>query len=192
MNMKWFAAYILIILFIAPGCDLRRREEYLQKKEAELNQKEQELLLKEKTLQLKEQELQKTLKTDSSLVTDTTNLYNPAIIGFWLVKMVCTETTCAGSAVGDTKTEQWNISYESNFIIVKAMSDDKLVRTYTGKPAGDVIELTEKLTDDGTQSSTTMIVRARLISSNRMEGTREIVRDNNCKVVYSLQMEKQQ
>ena len=129
--------------------------------------------------------------TDSNRV-DTTNLYNPAIIGIWSVKMVCTETTCAGSAVGDTKTEQWNISYESNTIIAKAMSDDKLVRTYTGKPNADVIELAEKLAEDGLQSSTNMLVRLRLISSNRMEGQREIVRENNCKVIYSLQMEKQE
>jgi hypothetical protein len=189
--MKWFAAYTLIIFFIAPGCDLRKREEFLQKKEAELNQKEQELLLKEKTLQLKDEELQKMQKPDSSANVDTMILYNPAIIGFWSVKMVCTEATCPGSAVGDTKTEQWNISYESNTIIAKAMSDDKLVRTYTGKPNADVIELTEQLADEGTQGSTSMIVRLRLINDNRIEGQREIVRDNNCKVVYSLQMEKQ-
>ena len=72
------------------------------------------------------------------------------------------------------------------------MSDDKLVRTYTGKPNADVIELAEKLAEDGLQSSTNMLVRLRLISSNRIEGQREIVRENNCKVIYSLQMEKQQ
>lgn len=190
--MKWFATYILVLFFVAPGCDLRKREENLQKKEAELAQKEQELLLKEKTLQLKEEELQKASKTDSSSVVDTMSLYNPAIIGFWSVKMICTETTCAGSAVGDTKTEQWNISYESNTIIAKVISDDKLVRTYTGKPNADVIELAEPLAEDGLQSSTSMIVRLRLINNNRMEGQREILRENNCKVVYSLQLDKQQ
>jgi hypothetical protein len=190
--MKWFATYILFILIVAPGCDLRKREENLKKKEAELAQKEQQLLLKEKTLQLKEEELQNAAKTDSSPIVDTMKLYNPAVIGFWSVKMICTEATCAGSAVGDTKTEQWNISYESNTIIAKAMSADKLVRTYTGRPNAEVIELAEQLADDGLQSSTNMIVRLRLVTSNRMEGQREIVRENNCKVVYSLQLDKQQ
>jgi hypothetical protein len=83
--MKWFATYILFILIVAPGCDLRKREENLKKKEAELAQKEQQLLLKEKTLQLKEEELQKAPKTDSGSIVDTMKLYNPAVIGFWSV-----------------------------------------------------------------------------------------------------------
>ena len=188
--MRLFSLYIAAMLLILPGCDLRQREEFLQKKEAELNQKEQELLLREKTLQLKEEELRKVQQGDSTAISDTTALYNPGIIGFWGVKMICTETTCPGSAVGDSKTEQWNISYESNNIIAKAMDNDKLVRTYVGKPHADVIELTERLADTS-QVSASMIVRLRLIDNNRMEGQREIVRDRDCKVVYSLQMEKQ-
>jgi hypothetical protein len=105
--------------------------------------------------------------------------------------MTCTEATCAGSAVGDTKTEQWNISYEANTIIAKAMSDDKLVRTYTGIPAGEVIELVEGPHANVSQSATKMIVRLRLINSTAMDGKREIIR-NNCKVIYDLKMEKQQ
>ena len=70
------------------------------------------------------------------------------------------------------------------------MDNDKLVRTYVDKPHADVIELTEKLADTS-EVSASMIVRLRLIDNNRMEGQREIVRDRDCKVVYSLQMEKQ-
>ena len=192
-NMKWLIILLLIIFSLGPGCDLRTREENLQKREAALSQKEQELLLQEKTLQIKEQELLKReQQIGSSLIVDTAKLYNPAIIGIWSVKMTCTETTCTGSAVGDTRTEQWNISYESNTIIAKAMFGDKLVRTYTGRPIADVIELAEKRTDEGSPSPTRMTVRLRLTTNNRIEGQREIVRNNNCKVVYSLQMEKQQ
>ena len=190
--MKRFVFYLLILTFFISGCDLRKREEQLEAKEAVLNQKEQELLLKEKTLQIKEDELLlRERKTDSTVKTDTTSLYNTAIIGFWSVKMTCTEATCAGSAVGDTKTEQWNISYEANTIIAKAMSDDKLVRTYTGIPAGEVIELVEGPHANVSQSATKMIVRLRLINSTAMDGKREIIR-NNCKVIYDLKMEKQQ
>ena len=189
--MKRFFLYLLVLVFFNSGCDLRKREEQLQAKEAALNQKEQELLLKEKTLQIKEEELLlRERKSDSTVKTDTTSLYNTAIIGFWSVKMTCTEATCAGSAVGDTKTEQWNISYEANTIIAKAMSDDKLVRTYTGI-AGQVIELVEGPHQSVSQPATKMIVRLRLIDSTSMNGQREIIR-NNCKVIYDLQMEKQQ
>lgn len=189
--MKRFVLYLLVLVFLSSGCDLRKREEQLQAKEAALNQKEQELLLKEKTLQIKEDELLlRERKSDSTIKTDTTNLYNTAIIGFWAVKMTCTEATCPGSAVGDTKTEQWNISYEANTIIAKAMSDDKLVRTYTGIPGGQVIELVEGPHESALQPATKMIVRLRLIDSTSMDGKREIIR-NNCKVIYDLQMEKQ-
>ena len=58
-NMKWLIILLLIIFSLGPGCDLRTREEDLQKREAALSQKEQELLLQEKTLQIKEQELLK-------------------------------------------------------------------------------------------------------------------------------------
>jgi hypothetical protein len=189
--MKRFVLYLLLLFLFNSGCDLRKREEELQAKKAALNQKEQELLLKEKTLQIKEEELLlRERKFDSTIKTDTASLYNTAIIGFWFVKMTCTETTCAGSAVGDTKTEQWNISYEANTIIAKAMSDDKLVRTYTGIPSGEVIELIEGQQGNVSQSATKMIVRLRLINRTTMDGQREIIR-NNCKVIYDLQMEKQ-
>jgi hypothetical protein len=188
--MKCFAIYLFALFSLGAGCDLRTREEDLKKREIALAQKEQELLLKEKTLQIKEDELiNREQKTDTSSTVDTTKLYNPAIIGIWSVKMTCTETTCAGSAVGDTKTEQWNISYEANAIIAKAMSDEKLVRTYTGVPKGDVIELAEQPQNVISQPLTTMVVRLRLTNINTMEGQREIIRDN-CKVTYALQMVK--
>jgi hypothetical protein len=187
--MKLTGFFLLILTILAPACGLRQKEEQLNKKEAALNQKEQELLLKEKTLEIKEQELLvREQKIDSTAQTDTTMLYNPAIIGIWDVKMTCTQTTCAGSAVGDTRTEQWNVSYESNSVIVKAMADDKLIRTYIGAPNQNTIELKDQQTTDS--SSTKMTVRLRLINATTMDGEREIIRENNCKVVYSLQLNK--
>ena len=35
-----------------------------------------------------------------------------------------------------------------------------------------------------------MVVRLRVVNEKTMEGQREIIRDNNCKVVYAMQMEK--
>ena len=187
--MKLVALSLIILCTITNGCGLRQREEQLKKKEAELNQKEQELLLREKTLEIKEKEDSlKTSQVDSTIQSDTSALYNPAIIGIWNVKMTCTETSCSGSAVGDTRTEQWNISFESNAVIVKAMADDKLIRTYIGSPNNSRLELKDQQIDS---SSTKMVVRLRLIDKTTMDGVREILRENNCKVVYNLEMNKQ-
>jgi len=190
--MKWYVLSLIALLFFTPGCEPRTREEELQKKEIALNQKEQELLLKEKTLHLKEQELQqREQKMDSSLKTDTTNLYNPALIGRWSVKMTCIETTCTGSAVGDTKNEQWDISYQGKTIIAKAMAGDKLVRIYTGFFTDNRVELTEDTESTPSQTATKMVVRLQIVDETSIDGQREIVREDDCKVVYELQMKKQ-
>jgi len=42
--------------------------------------------------------------------------------------MRCTETNCSGSAVGDTKNEQWEIGYQNGGIVAQAFSGNKLVR----------------------------------------------------------------
>ncbi|MEO6357755.1 MAG: hypothetical protein ABIU77_02045 [Ferruginibacter sp.] len=191
--MKWYVLSLTALLFFSPGCGSRTREEALQKKEITLNQKEQELLLKEKTLQLKEEELQQKEKTkiDSSLKTDTTNIYNAALIGRWSVKMTCTEASCSGSAVGDTKSEQWDISYQGKTIIAKAMTGDKLIRIYTGNNIGNSIELKEDNQNTPSTTATTMLVRLQMINEKNVEGQREIVREDDCRIVYALQLKKQ-
>lgn len=190
--MKWFALFLFSFLFFCSGCDLRKREEELQKREAALNQKEQEIFLKEKTLQLKEQELVKReQKIDTIQKEDSTHLYNALLIGVWQVKMTCTETTCAGSAVGDTKTEQWTISYQGNTIIAKAMDGEKLVRVYTGFYTGNTVELVEDREGISLQPDIKMVVRLQLVNETTMDGQRDIVRQDDCKVVYALQLKKQ-
>jgi hypothetical protein len=36
-----------------------------------------------------------------------------------------------------------------------------------------------------------MVVRLQVINDKTIEGQREIIRDDNCKIVYALQMNKQ-
>src|SRR4051812_48130586 len=75
------------MVLLCTGCDLKAREEALQKKEAELAQKEQELTLKEKSLQIREEELtQLKQKLDSvKTKTDTEIVYNQQLTGEWNV-----------------------------------------------------------------------------------------------------------
>ncbi len=187
--MKLIMLLIIITTFFS-GCNLRERELNVEKKEAELMQKEQELNLLAKTLQIKEEELAKReMGLDSSALSDTTSVYNPALVGLWSVKMTCIETTCAGSAVGDVKNEQWEIAYQNNNIIAKAMDAGKISRVYTGFYTGNTLELVENRESTATQPATKMVVRLRLTKENTMEGQREIVREN-CKILYELSLTK--
>ena len=189
--MKWISPFLIALFSFSSGCDYRAKEEALQKRESELNQREQEVLLKEKTLQLREENLLKKEKLfDSTLKTDTTHLINMTLVGNWMVKMTCTETSCTGSAVGDTKSEQWQLSYEGNSILAKAMSGEQLVRVYIGFYTGNTVELVANSNEQDAQSQTKMIVRLTVVDETHLEGQREITR-SDCKVIYSLQLEKQ-
>jgi Tfp pilus assembly protein PilX len=189
--MKGVFVCLLLLLLGTTGCETRKREEELQQKETALNQKEQELALKEKTLQAREDELnQRAQKLDSTSHADTASQVLPALVGTWSAKMTCTETTCTGSAVGDTKTEQWTFSYQGNTILVKANAGEKLVRSYTGIYNGSAVELAEERTTTNSEPAAKMVVRLRLLDDANMEGQREIVRDD-CRVVYSVQLQKQ-
>ena len=161
----------------------------LQAKADSLFRKEQDLSFKEKSLQLKEAELAAREQLLDSTVTDSTHIINPQLIGNWLVKMTCTETSCATSAVGDTITEDWQISYEARALIAKAMVNNELLRVYSGYYTGNTIELVDESSSADATNKTRMIVRLRITDETHLEGQREIIREG-CKVVYSLTMEK--
>lgn len=183
---------ICLLLFFLSGCDTREREVALQKKENLLNEREQQLLLKEKTLQAKEDEVNKRRQQlDSTTKADTVHKVVPMLAGAWQVKMTCTETTCAGSAVGDTKTEQWIFLYQGTTLLVKAMAGEQLVRVYSGFYTNDAIELAEDKSSTATQTAAKMTIRLRMVDDTHLEGQREIVRENDCRVVYALQLQKQ-
>lgn len=181
--MKLTVYFLLCLLLL--GCTNQKREQELQHREARLNQKEQELLLKEKQLQLREQKLQLTDSTE--LKTDSVT-YNPDLPGTWSVNMICTETDCPGSAIGDTKNEQWEISYQNGNVLAKAMVNNKLVRVYSGAVRGNTLELSA---DPGTdQPSTKMIVKLQQTTPKRWEGRREIIRQEGCRIIYSMLLSK--
>lgn len=185
----------VLALFTFIACTSRRKEQELEKRQAELNQKEQELLLKESSLELREQEIKAKEKQldslNSAAVSDTAVFYNnPDVIGSWQVKMTCVETTCPGSAVGDVKTEQWEIEYQGNYVIAKANVGDKLVRVYSGVATGNRLELIQHNDTASMTNDTRMVVRLRMSGKKTIEGEREIIREKQCKIVYSLRMDK--
>lgn len=188
MNGMKYCLYVLaFFFFVLQGCDLRKREEALAQKEARLNEKEQELLLKEKTLQIKEEDLVKReQRFDSTRLIDSTIMHNDSLPGTWDVKMTCTETSCPGSAVGDTKSETWQLQYQENTVIARAMVNDELVRVYSGFFTGNTLELVDTRENIPNQPPTRIVVRLRLSNYNLLEGTREIERVGECKILYSI------
>lgn len=173
---------------------MREREVELTKKIEEVNRREQELSLKEKSLQLKEEELLKRemlLDSSSKRLPDSTFAQVPQLPGTWNVTMRCTETTCAGSAVGDIKNEQWHISYQNKDIVAQAFSDNKLVRVYTGSNTGTTVELYTRPDNPDLTLSTKMIVRLHDIKDTEIRGQREIIRPDNCHIIYALDLRKQ-
>jgi hypothetical protein len=194
-RMKWFILLFLTFSFAALGCDTQKQENALQLREAKLKEKEQEVLLREQTVQLKEAELLERLKLLDSLtnpnVADTLSTLHAPLPGVYNVTMKCTETNCTGSAVGDTKIEQWELSFENNLVIVKAMSEKKLLRIYKGSYTGSAIELTAQQDNLNTPQAGSMIVRLQETKDNGLDGTREITRPDNCRITYDLDLQKQ-
>ena len=191
--MKIILLLSLSLILFGTGCGLQQREVELKKRTDELNNKEQELLAKERALEIKAAELaQKEQQQDSSasLGVDSFMVQHPQIPGKWNVVMRCTETTCAGSAVGDTKNEQWDMSYEGKLMVIRAFADNKLVRVYTGGYNGSSVELSIEQ-DQPTPAQTSMTVRFQEIEERVIRGQREIVRPDQCHIIYSLELNKQ-
>ncbi len=170
------------------GCGGRQREQELERKVAEINQKEQQLLLKEQELNRRERLLDSVKhKLNSSSISQV----NTTLAGTWQVDMRCIETNCPGSTLGDTRTEQWMIDFQGNEVIVKVMDDSTLVRVYTGVSAGSNLELYSQSEGTTPHQLTKMIVRLLQTRNNHLEGQREIIRPENCRIVYALDVNKQ-
>lgn len=185
--MRPFLTLLFILIVFLQGCGLNEREKNLKKRQLETTQKEEQLLAWEQRLKMKEQELEHTKQSLDSAKKqiDSATVYNPAIAGKWLVKMSCIETTCEGSALGDTKTEQWDISYKENSLIVKAYSGIVLTRVYVGTYQNNVLKILDEKPNVGTLISATL----NFVNEGRMDGTREILQ-KECKIVYALNARK--
>ena len=187
--MKWIL--VMGIVFIS-GCGLRQLEMELNRKMQELNVKEQELALKEQSLSIKEEQLnekEKSLDSTKNVVNDSLFVQHQKLPGTWMVEIQCTETNCPGSAVGDVKNEQWDFKFQNNMVIASAMSNNQLVRVYTGDYVGNTLKLSVQ--QDSTDASAKIIVRLQQTKDKEMTGDREITQANGCRILYSLRLKKQ-
>lgn len=192
--MKRIIFLCLFFFVVLLGCGINSREHALQQKEELLRQKEEALILRESDLQKREEELALRLKElDTPLDsthTDTTARIDPNLLGGWNVEMTCTQTTCPGSAVGDTKNERWQISWDSTHIVSKAIVGDNVTRVYRGLYTGNTLELVEGMESTTAEPATKMVVRLTMTDSTTMEGQREIIREGDCRILYNVKMNK--
>jgi len=172
---------------ILSGCGLQEREKKLAEGWQILHQKEQELILKEQALN----DRQKTIDSVESRQLDTLAATYPELEGNWSVKMVCNVATCPGFAIGDTKSEQWDFRIQANEVMAIAVSNNKVTRIYTGTFYGDQLIMTAQLVESQPELNTRMIVRLRLSDNFNMTGEREIIRQDDCNIIYSLSLKKQ-
>lgn len=183
--------FILTAATFFLSCHSRQREEALNVREARLQQWEGQLQLREQALTQREDELASKARSADSLSRDSAMLYEPRLVGRWSVKMTCSETTCSGSAVGDTKSESWEFSYTEDGLTAQVIEKGKVARLYHGQNTVNGIMLTEDFANTATKPRTRITAHLNLTKDNIMEGQREIVRENDCRIVYALQLDKQ-
>lgn len=187
--MKWL--FIIMGFVIITGCDYQHRQQELNKKMNELNQREAVLALKEQQMEIKEQQLsekEKILDSTTLVVNDSLFRSRKKIEGTWRVDMICTQTNCAGSAVGDVKTERWNIRIERNDVIVHVGSNRPLSKSYTGSFDGSFITLTAD--QDTTELNAAIEVHLQKTSDKEMEGDRVVTQASGCQILYSLRLKR--
>jgi hypothetical protein len=193
--MKLALLRLLCAISLLSGCDSDERARELEKRTEELDKREETLVIMERALKLKEEDLvQREKSLDSSASAqppDTLASVLPAVAGMWSVTMRCTETTCPGSAVGDVKTEQWDLSFQANQVIAKAINEKKVTRVYSGHFLDNMFQLSAD-TDSTATPAARILVRFEQVRKDEMRGERQIIRGDECRIVYSLELRKLQ
>lgn len=181
---------LLVFLLILAACGPSAEQTEMKTRTAQLQQKQDSLLEKEKLLTMKEQELAvREMRLDSLLKKmDTTGVYEPRLTGKWKIKMTCIETSCTGSAVGDTRTEQWELKYQEYNVMAYALKDGKVTRTYSGVFQNALLKLGVQKEHE---TEADMNVELSFTTDTKMEGRREIVQPDGCKIVYTLEADKE-
>lgn len=178
--------FFLLFAAILQGCGYKEKEAQLGKRELRLAEKEKALMQWEQRLTLLESELQEKKKKqqqDSTSVNDS--LQAQPVAGKWIVKMRCTETNCSGSAIGDSKTETWEIAYQNKGIVVNTFVGNELSRIYNGSFTQTRLEAI-----NGKPGSESLMRITLELKDGKMEGTREVER-TDCKTRYTLTAERQ-
>jgi len=190
-------ALLLLFLLVMASCKDQAHEQQLQKREAELSLREQEMAQRENALTLREQRL---LAKEQTPPIDTVQQVLPAdtallrsLPGTWATRMSCIETDCPGSAIGDSKNEQWEFSVEQNTVRATASANKKIIRVYTGTLQGSELKMNAQHIPNETLPDASFVVQLQAAGERRLEGRREISKPapDNCRIVYALELTKE-
>jgi hypothetical protein len=194
MNKLIFLSLSLLFLL---GCKDQEHEKQLQQREAELTQREQTLTQRETALARREQAL---LQKETASPPDTLAQTIPAdtallrsLPGTWATRMSCIETDCPGSALGDSKNEQWKFEVEQNTVRATATANKKVIRVYSGTLEGTELKMTAQHIPNETLPDASFTVLLQAAGERRLEGRREISKPtpDNCRIVYALELSKE-
>jgi hypothetical protein len=178
--------YLLLFLLIVFSCNNAETQQ-MKARGIALEKLRDSLLVKERELDLKAQELEK-----REQMLDTTNnnvpegIINPNLTGKWQVRMTCVETNCTGSAIGDVRNEQWNLSYRNDLFIVEGLTNGAVNTLYTGLYNGNELQLNA----DNTATGTAISIILTPAEGGTMVGRREVTQAGGCKIFYRLNLSK--
>ncbi len=110
------------------------------------------------------------------------------IIGKWNVTLKCTETSCDWVKVDDMKPETWLISKEGDLIKINVLDNKETASSYDGIFRGGSMRF-QGTQFDGLRTGKSTII-ASIEKDDVIEGTREVLVDEPCKIVYTVTAKK--
>lgn len=192
MKQLLLLSLLLTSVLLNSSCGFEERKRALDAREAVLQDREQNLLLKQKQLAQLEDSIKLNLAKQDSATLALKNLGLPlpdSLQGVWNISMICTQTSCTGFAVGDSRKENWTFSGgDSTGVYVKAMQGEKLIRIYSGIYDGSGFILSTPSSSDSI--TTVMNVKLSVESGNKLSGTRTINQADGCSSVFRLDAER--
>lgn len=175
---------IIIVLGISFSCN--------PKKTDEITERERVLSEKEKAFELKAADYAVLKKMRDSLgAIENTPEITPALpenlLGTWVSKMVCTESTCKEHVIGDQRNDDFEIFRSNNQLSAKLSNKTGTSRIYTGSFDGEAIKLIYQ-SDSTAANPTKTVFIFREVAPERISGIRETTGKDNCVAKFSVEL----
>jgi hypothetical protein len=187
LERRWLLVVICFPYIALASCREAGRDQALNARDSALQQREAYLQHWQDSLDIRARELSARERALDSLKAGRAfGIVDSTLVGDWKAAMTCTEAGCSGSAVGDTRTESWNLTYHSDTVVIVSKQKNALARVYVGSFDGTT--LTARWIGSDT-AATDMRLELRSTQPAVMNGTRTIDhRDAKCQVVYDIDL----
>ncbi len=178
--MKTATALSLLFLFALLSCTDSAKEEQLNLREKTLSEKEQLFAAKEQ-----DYEKLKMLRDSLQAVPDSTATvrFSKSFLGRYNGKMICTDSNCSENAVGDLRSDVWEILEDG----VKITNKNGNEKFYKGQFNNNELKLINEEAAPALISEITLNFSDSLTS--RIKGNRLLKREN-CISKFSVELEK--